>query len=489
MGFSAVYPLCRNRLLIGACLIALLVLMAGCGRVSNGYPGAQGGRTFPDAPPPKSSPSTPVQEAPLPIPSEYDRTRSEDVSLRETTTAIASLSQGSPLKGAPRRVQAAPAAKARQRIAILLPLSGQNAVLGKAMLNTAQMALFDLAGSNFALLPFDTKGTPRGAATAAEAAFESNVSLILGPLLSTSVSAISDAARARNIRVVAFSTDRSVAGRGIYTMGFLPRTQVERVVTFAHNKGLSRFAILSPRNAYGYAVVEELRRAVEKVDAVVTRVVFYDPAVAMDTKKLSEIVRDLADYDLRAHALNEHRVELETLDDEISKRELERLKGQETLGDVDFDAVLLPVGGDHLKSIAPLLSYYDVDPKKVRFLGTGQWDDATIGTEPTLVGGWYATSGPKEWERFVRRYEDRFQAAPPRLASLAYDATALAAVLVGTGTSLDDFSLTVRGGFAGVDGIFRFHPDGLVERGLAVLQVGHRGPRVVSPAPVKFTDG
>ena len=357
------------------------------------------------------------------------------------------------------------------------------------MLNTAQMALFDLAGSNFALLPFDTKGTPRGASEAAKAALESKVSLILGPLLSTSVSAISDTARAHNIRVVAFSTDRSVAGRGIYIMGFLPRTQVERVVAFARNRGLSRFAILSPRDAYGYTVIEELRRAVEKIDGVITRVAFYDPALAMDTKNLSEIVRDLADYDLRKRALAERRAELEAMGDKFSKLELERLEGQETLGDVDFDAVMLPVGGDHLKSIAPLLSYYDVDPKKVRFLGTGQWDDVTIGTEPALVGGWYATSGLKEWERFVRRYEGRFQEAPPRLASLAYDATALAAVLVGTGTSLDDFSLTVRGGFAGVDGIFRFHPDGLVERGLAVLQVGHRGPRVVSPAPAKFTDG
>lgn len=407
--------------------------------------------------------------------------------MRETTSAIASLNRAVP--GVEPRVQGLSAVATRTRIAVLLPLTGQNAALGKAMLKATQMALFDLAGSNFALLPFDTKGTPQGAAAAASAALESDISLILGPLLSTSVSAIGEKARARNIRVVAFSTDRSVAGRGVYIMGFLPRTQVERVVTFAHNQGLSRFAILAPQDAYGYTVVDEMKRAVEKVDGVVTRVTLYDTALAMNTEKLSEIVRDLANYDTRKQALDAYRAELEARDDEMSKQELESLEGQETLGDVDFDAILLPAGGDPLKSIAPLLSYYDIDPKKVRFLGTGQWDDPTIGTEPALVGGWYATSGPKEWERFVRRYKERFQAKPPRLASLAYDATALAAVLVGTGASLDDFSLTTRGGFSGVDGVFRFHQDGLVERGLAVLQVGRRGPRVVSPAPAKFTDG
>lgn len=484
MDFAAAHSPCRflfrARFLIGACLIVSLVLMAGCSRVSKGYRGAQ------DAPVPQSAPSTPVQEAPLPIPSEYDRTRGEDASLRETTTAIASLNRQ---PGVERRVQALPADAKRRRIGLLLPLTGRNAALGKAMLRAAQLALFDLAGPNFALLPFDTKGTPDGALEAALAAFESDVSILLGPLLSTSVSRISDEARARNIRVVAFSTDRNVAGRGVYIMGFLPRTQVERVVAFAHSRGLSRFAVLAPQDAYGHTVVEEMKQAVAKTGGTVTRVAFYDKASATNTEKLSEIVRDLADYDLRKQAMDDFRAELEALGDEASQLELEGLEGQETLGDVEFDAILLPAGGDPLKSIAPLLSYYDIDPKKVRFLGTGQWDDPTIGTEPALVGGWYATSEPKEWERFVRRYKERFEKKPPRLASLAYDATALAAVLVGTGTSLDDFSLTVRGGFAGVDGVFRFHADGLVERGLAVLQVGRRGPRVVSPAPAKFTGG
>lgn len=442
-----------------------------------------------EAPPPKSWPSTPVKEAPLPIPSEYDRTRGKDASLRETTTAIASLNRTVPREGVERRVARMPEDSKRKRIAILLPLSGPNATLGKSMLRAAQLALFDLAGQKFALLSFDTKGTPAGAAAAAAAAYDSDISLILGPLLSTSVSAIAGEARARNIRVVAFSTDRSVTGRGIYIMGFLPRTQVERVVAFAQNQGLLRFAVLAPQDAYGYTVVEALKQAVGKSEGVVTRVVFYDRASAMNTEKLSEIVRKLADYDLRKQALEEHRAELETLTDEISKLELEGLKGQDTLGDVDFDAILLPEGGDRLKNIAPLLSYYDIDPKRVRFLGTGQWDDPTIGTEPALFGGWYATSEPKEWDRFVRRYKERFKAKPLRLASLAYDATALAAVLVGTGATLDDFSLTVRGGFAGVDGVFRFRRDGLVERGLAVLEVLRRGPKVVSPAPANFSGG
>lgn len=457
--------------------------MAGCSSAS------KGSKRIREAPPPQSSPSTPVQEAPLPIPSEYDRTRGKDASLRETTTAIASLNRTVPREGIERRVAKMPEDSKRKRIAILLPLSGSNATLGKSMLRAAQLALFDLAGPKFALLPFDTKGTPAGASIAAAAAYDSDVSLILGPLLSTSVSAIADEARARNIRVVAFSTDRSVTGRGIYIMGFLPRTQVERVVAFAQNRGLLRFAVLAPQDAYGYTVVEALKQAVGKSEGVVTRVAFYDRATAMDTEKLSEIVRELADYDLRKQALEEHRAELETLTDEISKLELEGLEGQDTLGDVDFDAILLPEGGDRLKSIAPLLSYYDIDPKRVRFLGTGQWDDPTIGTEPALLGGWYATSEPKEWDRFVRRYKERFKAKPPRLASLAYDATALAAVLVGTGATLDDFSLTVRGGFAGVDGVFRFHGDGLVERGLAVLEVLRRGPKVVSPAPANFSGG
>jgi branched-chain amino acid transport system substrate-binding protein len=123
----------------------------------------------------------------------------------------------------------------------------------------------------------------------------------------------------------------------------------------------------------------------------------------------------------------------------------------------------------------------------VKFLGTGLWADSTIGTEPALEGGWYASPAPQVRRDFEKRFTALYNHPAPLLATLGYDATALAAVLARSPTA--DFSaaaLTNPSGFSGLNGIFRLLPDGIVERGLAVLEVHRTGATVIDPAPQTF---
>ncbi|HJN24654.1 MAG TPA: ABC transporter substrate-binding protein, partial [Rhodospirillales bacterium] len=161
-----------------------------------------------------------------------------------------------------------------------------------------------------------------------------------------------------------------------------------------------------------------------------------------------------------------------------------------TIGEPPFDALLLADGGERLLAIAALLPFYDVDPKKVRMLGTGQWDSADLGSEPALSGGWHAGPPPEARAEFVQQYQQVYGSVPPRLSTLAYDATALAAVLARaeTGPNFTAAALTAKSGFWGRDGIFRFLPDGSVQRGLAVLQIEPRSIKVISPSPEAFNE-
>ena len=183
---------------------------------------------------------------------------------------------------------------------------------------------------------------------------------------------------------------------------------------------------------------------------------------------------------------------LKAQDDDASRLALKRLEVVDTLEPPEFDAVFLPLGGRELLTAAPLLAFYDVDPADVRYLGTALWYDEGLALEPTLQGGWFAAPQPDLWESFLGRYRENFGEEPPRLASLAYDATALAAVLARQAEGLpagEVFAydrLTNPNGFAGVDGIFRLLPDGRVQRALAVLEIHREGMVVVDPAPTTF---
>ncbi len=377
-----------------------------------------------------------------------------------------------------------PPAEGAVRVALLLPLSGPNAPVGQAMLNAAQLALFSFADDAFELLPQDTKGTPEGALEAVALAIGDGAELILGPLLSECVKAISLHARAAGVPVLGFSSDRTVAGAGTYTMGFLPSAEVHRIIAYAHSKGHQRFAALVPDNSYGSAIVSALESAANKLGAVVTKVKYYDPRA----EDYTPVVRQLANYQARREALVSQRKKLETRGDEIAKRSLKRLDGLQTIGDLSFDALLIPVGGKKLQEIAALLPFFDIDPAKIKMLGTGQWGGKGLGAEPALIGGWYAAPPPTARINFIRQYKDLYGKNPHRLATLAYDASALAAVLslVKEGPNFSKAAITIPSGFAGRDGIFRFLPEGIAERGLAVLQLTPRGSKVIDTAPASF---
>jgi ABC-type branched-subunit amino acid transport system substrate-binding protein len=341
------------------------------------------------------------------------------------------------------------AAATGRRVALLLPLSGPSANIGRAMLDAAQMAVFDIGDDQLELMPRDSKGTPEGAAEAARAAVADGARLILGPLLAAEVEAAKPVARQAGVAMVAFTTATQLAGDGTYLMSFLPKQQVERVTAFAKEKGATRFAGLVPSTPYGQLVSDVYRNSVQSGGGSVGRIETYDPGTVDNTPS----VRRLAQSG-------------------------------------DMDAILIAEGGAKLKALAPLLPFYDIDTAKVRLLGTGLWDEPGLGVEPALIGGWFAAPDPEARADFEKRFQENYKRRPPRLATLGYDGAALAALLAKNDAAAD-FSraaITNPSGFAGVDGIFRFGPDGLVQRGLAVLEVQKGGAKVVSPAPETFQE-
>ena len=144
-------------------------------------------------------------------------------------------------------------------MALLVPLSGANAELGQAMLDAAQLALFEAPDDRLTLVPRDTGGTVEGAAKAARAVIGEGARLILGPLLAAEVEAVKPLARDAHLNVIAFSTVTELAGGNTFLMGFLPRQEVVREVGQARERGLTRFAALAPDSPYGHLMADALR--------------------------------------------------------------------------------------------------------------------------------------------------------------------------------------------------------------------------------------
>ena len=340
------------------------------------------------------------------------------------------------------------------KVAVLLPItsSGSTPAVAKALKQAAELALFDFDNPSVTLIPKDTKGSPDGARLAAESALRDGAELIIGPLFAAEVSGAAPVARQGGVPMIAFSSDEKVAGNGVYLLSFLAGRDVPRIVSFAMSRGKRNFAELIPQSAYGRIAETAFARAVSSGGGQAAVRATFPPN---DSTAMLGPVRQVANA----------------------------IKSGQSV-----DALFLPAGRDELPELAPLLASEELSSGRVQFIGTGQWDYPNIGSDRALVGGWYPAPDPKGWSNFVQRYSKTYGAAPPRIASLAYDAISLAVSLSANppGQRYTPTQLTRPTGFSGVDGLFRLLSDGTCERGLAILEVREGGPQMIDPAPSSF---
>jgi len=365
------------------------------------------------------------------------------------------------------------AGKNIRRVAILLPFSAKSSVLrteAVSMLQAAEMSVFDKDEDNILLIALDSKGTSQGAAQAAQSAIAQGADVIIGPILASSVEAAGEVARHYGVPIIGFSTDTSVAGDGVYLLSFPPEAEVARITKFAAEAGATKFAFLGPVSTYGKRVLSAYTHEVRLLDGVMAGVETY---AGKDITVMQEPAARLAGM---------------------------FPSPQETARNPEYDdpyhVVLLPEGGTALRSLAPLLTFYNENTRHVQILGTGLWNRGEAAKEPALAGGIFAGPDMDGKNIFNTNYDAIYGEEPSRLASLAYDGLSIAAfVAEGVADSVIDDETDERterlidpAGFFGVDGLVRFTAYGTPERGLAVYQI--KGGRfvVIDPAP-KSTDG
>jgi ABC-type branched-subunit amino acid transport system substrate-binding protein len=335
----------------------------------------------------------------------------------------------------------------RVKVGLVLPLTapGNAGVAAQSMKNAAEMALAEFNNPDVQLLVKDDAGNPQGAQAATQQALDEGAEIMLGPLFAQSVPAAAQLTRARGISMIAFSTDSSVAGRGVYLLSFLPESDVNRIIGYAGSIGKRSYAALLPDNAYGGVVEAAFKQVAVSKGGRVAAFEKYGADRATAARTIAQA-----------------------------------LSGA--------DSLLLADDGDSLASVTDALTAAGVDLRRLQLLGTGLWDNPRVFATPALQGGLYAAPDPSGFRSFSGRYRAKYGQDPVRTATLAYDAVALVAALAKT-QSTKRFSsdvLTNPSGFAGIDGLFRFRADGSNERGLAVMRVATGGAQAVAGSPKSF---
>jgi ABC-type branched-subunit amino acid transport system substrate-binding protein len=330
----------------------------------------------------------------------------------------------------------------RHRVALLVPMSGTNAGIGRSLNNATQMAILDLKADNVRITTYDTA---LGATAAATRALADGNKLILGPLLAEDARAIAPLARRAGVPVLSFSNDTGVAGNGTYVMGFAPSQSIERVIDYARRSGVTEFAGLMPTGLYGERASTAFLRAVETAGGKVTALETYNRGAPAMNAAIARLARS------------------------------------------PFQAVLIADSASGAVTAIPGIRRANAN---ARVLGTELWNsDSGIGGMTALTGSWFASVSDTRYRTYAGMYRARFGAAPYRLSTLGYDAVLLTVRVARDWRPGENFPtgrLSDEGGFGGIDGAFRFGRDGVAERALEVQEIRGGTTVTVSPAPQGF---
>ena len=334
----------------------------------------------------------------------------------------------------------------RHRVALLVPLTGENGRVGQSIANATTMALLDTSADNLRITTYDTATDARAAA---KQAIADGNKLILGPLLSESVPQVVAEARPARVPVISFSNDERVASPDVFVMGHLPGQSILRSIEYAKSNGAASVAAIVPDGEYG-------RRA--------------ELALTSAMRENGLALAGIERFDRGNTSI-------------VSASERLRQRG-------GFDTVLIADGARLFIQSANVLR--PGGRGTTQLIGTELLSgESSITQAGSMRGTWFSAVSDARFKRFADSYDTRFGSQPFRIATLGYDSVLLALRVARdwkVGTSFPTGKLYADDGFLGLDGAFRFKANGVVERAMEVREVRAGEVIVVDPAPAKFVE-
>ena len=339
-------------------------------------------------------------------------------------------------------------------VALLVPKGGGagDAVIATALENAARLAIADLSSSKIDLRVYDTAGNEAQTTAVTNQAIADGAKITLGPLYGGNANAAGLAASRKNVNVLAFTNNATLAGGNLFILGHTFDNTARRLTSFAAGQGKRKIVTVSAQNAAGELGRNAIASAAAAAGSTVVGNVTYSYSQQGVIAAVSEV--------------------------------------KSTIDATGADAVFMTSNTNAaLPFFAQLLPERGVNPAVTQYIGLTRWDiPAQTLDLPGLQGGWFTLPDPARSAEFANRFQAAYGTQPHPVAGLAYDGIAAIGALAKKGSSdaLTGASLTQGAGFQGVEGVFRFRPNGLVERGLAVATIRDKQVVIISPAPRSF---
>ena len=301
------------------------------------------------------------------------------------------------------------------KIGLLAPLTGQYADLGNSLLYSLQLALEEIGDEKVFIIPRDAGFNDKDKLNEAIKDIKSQgVKVIIGPISNEDFNEV------RKYSELIFISPSNISPKftsNIISIGISLESQLKALINFIKKQKKKKTVIMFPDNNY----TNFIERKLKELNINEMKTFIYNP----NPQVLTGEIEVLTNYAQRKRNLELRKKMFEDKEDEQSIKTLEKLEQLYTLGDVDFDSVIIIDFGNNLKSVLTSLVYTEVDQKRVLFTTVNQWFDESIFYENTIKNLYYPSVNYDEFRKYNKKYFKKFQTYPNEITILTYDALGL----------------------------------------------------------------
>ena len=300
------------------------------------------------------------------------------------------------------------------KIGLLVPLSGENAEIGEQIIKATRLALKDINSEKLEIFPKDTQSDPNKTLRSAIELKELGINLVIGPVFYQNLAYLDEV---KDLTFLSFTNKTLDLPKNVISTGINSTSQLNTIKIFIEQNEIKKTIFLIPNLNYDL----EIKQGIKKSKVKTLKQYFYD----IEPTKLTKQIEKITNYEIRKQNLIDEITRLENSDDPNKERKIKNLEKKYTIGNVNFDSVIIADFDESLKSVITSLLYTDVSPKDKYFITFNQWFDKSLLKETALQPIYYPSVNKKNLDEFKRKFLKKFNENPNHISLLSYDLVGL----------------------------------------------------------------
>ena len=330
------------------------------------------------------------------------------------------------------------------KIGLLVPLTGKNSEIGQSIVKSIRLAINQINNPLIEIIPKDTASDPTITFESAKELSALGVKLIIGPVFNKN---LLDLDKLSDLTFLSLTNKNTNSSRNIINAGINATSQLNAIKKFININDIKKTIFLTPNVDYK----NEVKQAISASKIKVMESYIYNS----DPTKLTQQIEKITNYKKRKQNLDDEIKRLEESNENNKEILIERLKKKDTLGNVEFDSIIIADFDESLKSITTSLLYTDISPKNKYFITLNQWFDESLLKEKSSQPLYFPSINKKNYENFSLKYFDKYNHYPNQLSFLSFDLIGLLYYLIlQNDFIIDDKIFTKKTLFKGKVGIF-----------------------------------